>query len=786
MSAFASAAMAQDKYVKVTTEPTDWSGDYLIVYEDGNGNVAFNGGLETLDIVSNTIQVVISENSIEANEVTNAAKFTIAAVEGGYSVKAANGKYIGQTSDANGLKAQDSYLINSISLDSEGNSEIISILLDSDGNPIPSARLRYNATINELRFRYYKSATYTVQKAIQLYKFNGTTSSLSAPTISATATAFEEKTTITITADEGADIYYTLNGSEPTTESTKYTEPFDVTESLTVKAIAVKDGEESDVKELEVKKIGTITLGDAAAWVNTQDAKNVANGDVYRVTPDNALDNAKVLYVNGNKIFVRQGEVAFTLYKFPENNTVKANSVLSGSFVAQLVSYYGIFEFSSTELTNWDNITVAPSEEDAAPKTVIVKNIFYRGQLSDKVKLENVFLEKDGETYYATKGGFKTKIEAWDEGVEKPTDIEDKLFDIVAIVSNTEKNHGGCLTVLSIEEKGTATVSKPEFSIAGGSIAEGTIITISTKTEGATIYYTTNGQIPTTGSTEYTDGVIAEAGVTEIKAIAVKDGEESDIASISITVVEAYSLSQFKALQAGTEGLLQFSNAVIKYIYAPEGKTPEVYIASEDGTGLLLYMKDFPVEKYATGNKISGSVWGKSQIYNGKHEVTEVKDKTNYDNIIVVGKGSTEAIKVTAIAAQADKYAEALVQIDGYIKVVDNKVCIVDEATDVVATLEVYNAFKLNDYPELTEWDGKPITIKGIITHYVSTSKDTWEICPTANPTAENATENATAVRAIDANAFDENAPIYNLQGQRVSKGAKGILIQNGKKYLVK
>ena len=31
---------------------------------------------------------------------------------------------------------------------------------------------------------------------------------------------------------------------------------------------------------------------------------------------------------------------------------------------------------------------------------------------------------------------------------------------------------------------------------------------------------------------------------------------------------------------------------------------------------------------------------------------------------------------------------------------------------------------------------------------------------------------------------FDENAPIYNISGQRVDKNAKGILIQNGKKFI--
>lgn len=48
--------------------------------------------------------------------------------------------------------------------------------------------------------------------------------------------------TVTITADSGCDIYYTTDGDEPTTESTKYTGSFSISADTTVKAIAVKDG----------------------------------------------------------------------------------------------------------------------------------------------------------------------------------------------------------------------------------------------------------------------------------------------------------------------------------------------------------------------------------------------------------------------------------------------------------------------------------------------------------------------------------------------------------------
>ena len=55
-----------------------------------------------------------------------------------------------------------------------------------------------------------------------------------------------ENVEVTITAEEGT-IYYTTDGNEPTTSSEVYSVPFNVSETTTVKAIAVVDGTESEV-----------------------------------------------------------------------------------------------------------------------------------------------------------------------------------------------------------------------------------------------------------------------------------------------------------------------------------------------------------------------------------------------------------------------------------------------------------------------------------------------------------------------------------------------------------
>ena len=145
-------------YKKVTQAPEDWSGTYLIVSE--GDEAAFDSSLTKIDVSNNYKTVKIAEGTIKTTETIAVTIEKMA--DGNYSIKGANGKYIYQTSDANGLKTGAKATANTIALNADGTVDIVS----------GGAHLRFNKNSDQMRFRYFKSATYTRQQAITLYKLD--------------------------------------------------------------------------------------------------------------------------------------------------------------------------------------------------------------------------------------------------------------------------------------------------------------------------------------------------------------------------------------------------------------------------------------------------------------------------------------------------------------------------------------------------------------------------------------------------------------------------------------
>ena len=245
------------------------------------------------------------------------------------------------------------------------------------------------------------------------------------PEFSVASGAVNSGTEVTITcATEGAKIYYTKDGSDPTASSTEYTEAISVTPPMILKAIAVKDGmNDSAVASVSYTIKGTVATPEFSV------ASGAVNSGT-EVTISCATDGAKIYY------------------------TTDGTEPTA----------------SSTEYTA--AISVTP------PMTL------------------KAIAVKDGMNNSA-----------------------------VASASYTIKG----------------TVATPAFSVASGAVNSGTSVTISCATEGAKIYYTTDETEPTASSTEYTEAISVTEAVT-LKAIAVKSGmNDSAVASTNYTIKPDYS-----------------------------------------------------------------------------------------------------------------------------------------------------------------------------------------------------------------------------------------------------
>ena len=198
--------------------------------------------------------------------------------------------------------------------------------------PFSIESLTYPVTINAIAVRGSSTSsmatqTFAAPKAAQ-------------PTISISSSG---SVTI-ISSTEGATIYYTTNGTEPTTSSTPYTAPFTVGNEVTVKAIAVKSGyDNSDVASAEyiISGVsgGKVVLNDYEDhnWTYYSGVDASVDGGNYNTNYAGKLyspnpRNVKITYngVNGIsgsstavKVSISENENQFIYYKtLEQGNTI--------------------------------------------------------------------------------------------------------------------------------------------------------------------------------------------------------------------------------------------------------------------------------------------------------------------------------------------------------------------------------------------------------------------------------------------------------------------------------
>lgn len=202
------------------------------------------------------------------------------------------------------------------------------------------------ATVNGVTSPAYEVTGLTVTKTISLSIEPAITTVVKAPV------------TVSLTATPGATVYYTTNGAEPSTSSTKYDAPFEVTKSGTiVKALAVADGAENVTAEATY----TIKPDQPVFSDETKTFKDAF--DVTLSLPESTDATSKIYYAIGAEATAKS-----SLYEGPINISAEkdGDKVILHAVVVDQYGNVGKEKFYTYTKTtaivfdftrNWDGVT---------------------------------------------------------------------------------------------------------------------------------------------------------------------------------------------------------------------------------------------------------------------------------------------------------------------------------------------------------------------------------------------------------------------------------------------
>lgn len=358
-----------------------------------------------------------------------------------------------------------------------------------------------NFAWENLNFSVPKSKRIYLKSITVYYESDGPITEKSAKPEISGAASFTDNTEVTITAASGASIYYTTDNTDPTTGSTPYNAPFTITETTTVKAIAVESGKE-------------------ASEVATATFTKKMEGDYVLVTSLDDLDEASS-YIIG----IKDNNTAMSNESVTKYLNLKQTDASIASGV--LVPTDNVLTFTlikGTEKNDGKWAFKADNYGDAS-KTYIQNSDKTACVMGSSAAYFDVSIDADNNAIIKT-----TSSSRWIQG-----------YNTSEFRAYMNYSQPGAHQV-QLYRLGSKVLQKPVITLSEDKVYVGEKVTVTIDKKNAEkVYYTTDGTTPSaTNGTEYAAPfeVTAEAeGTITVQAIGIAEGmEPTAVVSATITV----------------------------------------------------------------------------------------------------------------------------------------------------------------------------------------------------------------------------------------------------------
>lgn len=331
--------------------------------------------------------------------------------------------------------------------------------------------------------------------------FKYTSTPTATPTFNPPQGTYSSTQSVTISdSDSSAAIYYTTDGSTPSVNATKYTGAISVSVTQTIRAIALDTTVGGYIDSAVASATYTIsgTTGPAATPAFSPGTGSYSSAQM--VTISDTTPNAMIYYTTNNTT----PTTSSTVYSGPINvtstETIQAMATASGYTQSAVAT--------ATYTINGTNMTATPV---LSPDGGVFGSPF-GVTITDATPGATIYYTTDGSTPTTSSILYTEPITV--------AGISTETIRAIAVSSGmADSNMASAVFTLTPVQQ----VGFPTPSLGSGTYTSAQTVTFSETTPGATIYYTTDGTIPTASSAVYSSAITVSSTET-LQAIAMASG----------------------------------------------------------------------------------------------------------------------------------------------------------------------------------------------------------------------------------------------------------------------